>query len=54
MGQQRGVIGSPHIFIGDDGFFCPTLDIQHVDGELRIRLDRHAFDAFSAKALGVR
>src|SRR6266540_7410047 len=31
-GQQRGVIGSPHFFVGDQGFFCPSLDISRVDG----------------------
>lgn len=28
-GKQRGVIGSPHFFLGEDeGYFCPTLDIS--------------------------
>ena len=26
-GQQRGVLGSPHFFCGDNDVFCPTLDI---------------------------
>ena len=26
-GQQRGVLGSPHFFCGDDDTFCPSLDI---------------------------
>jgi len=26
-GQQRGVLGSPHFFCGDDDVFCPSLDI---------------------------
>ena len=45
-GRQRGVVGSPHFFVGDDGFFCPTLDISRVDGELRIVFDIDVFDAF--------
>ena len=27
-GQHRGVIGSPHFFVGDTSFFCPSLDIR--------------------------
>jgi len=26
-GRRRGVLGSPHFFCGDDGVFCPSLDI---------------------------
>ena len=26
-GQARGVQGSPHFFVGNDGFFCPALDL---------------------------
>ncbi len=26
-GQRRGVLGSPHFFCGDEGAFCPSLDI---------------------------
>ena len=43
---QRGVVGSPHFFVGDAGFFCPSLDISRVDGELRIVFDIDVFDAF--------
>lgn len=50
-GRRRGVIGSPHFMLGDDGFFCPALDITRVDGHLRIRPDRAAFDSFVARAL---
>ncbi|RPI04442.1 MAG: disulfide bond formation protein DsbA, partial [Actinobacteria bacterium] len=34
-GQTRGVIGSPHFFIGGDSYFCPTLHIEHHHGHLR-------------------
>jgi hypothetical protein len=48
-GKRRGVIGSPHFFTADGGFFCPTLDISRVDdGHLRIHADIDAFDAFVA------
>lgn len=47
-GQARGVIGSPHFFIGGTGAFCPVLDIRRVDGHLRIRSDPTALDSFLA------
>jgi predicted DsbA family dithiol-disulfide isomerase len=45
-GRRRGVVGSPHFFVGDEGFFCPALDISRVDGELRVAFDIDVFDAF--------
>jgi predicted DsbA family dithiol-disulfide isomerase len=45
-GQQRGVIGSPHFFVGDDNYFCPTLHIEHHDGCLRITNDPAVFEDF--------
>ena len=50
-GQRRGVIGSPHFFIGREGFFCPTLDIVRVNGELQITDDGPAFERFVDRAL---
>jgi predicted DsbA family dithiol-disulfide isomerase len=48
-GVERGVIGSPHFFTPDGGFFCPSLDVHRkADGHLRIELDRDAFDRFIA------
>jgi hypothetical protein len=38
-GQRRGVIGSPHFFVGSSGYFCPALDITRVGGKLQIRPD---------------
>jgi predicted DsbA family dithiol-disulfide isomerase len=48
-GQRRGVEGSPYFFAKGEGFFCPSLDIQHVDGDLRVQYD----DAELARFLGV-
>ena len=45
-GERRGVIGSPHFFVGDDAFFCPTLNITRVGGHLHVDFDRDAFGAF--------
>lgn len=36
-GRARGVVGSPHFIVGSEHWFCPTLDIQRVDGRLRIQ-----------------
>ena len=43
-GRQRDVIGSPHFFIGEASYFCPTLDISHDNGHLRITGDPAKFD----------
>jgi len=47
-GERRGVVGSPHFFVGDHAFFCPTLNITRVDGHLQIDFDRDAFTEFVA------
>lgn len=47
-GRRRGVKGSPHFFVDDRGFFCPTLDIRRIDGHLQVELDREAFARFVA------
>ena len=45
-GKARGAVGSPHFFIGDKGFFCPTLSIEHDDNGFRISVDERAVQAF--------
>jgi predicted DsbA family dithiol-disulfide isomerase len=51
-GTRRGVVGSPHFFTPNGEFFCPSLDIENVDGELVIAFDRDGFDRFIDAALG--
>ena len=51
-GRERGVIGSPHFFAGDEGFFCPALEIDRIDGHLRIREDEAGFARFLASCVG--
>jgi predicted DsbA family dithiol-disulfide isomerase len=51
-GKRRGVEGSPHYFVGDEGFFCPVLDIKKVDGHLRVKVDDEQFTRFLERALG--
>ncbi len=53
-GHARGVVGSPHFFVGDADFFCPTLDIARTDGRLEISFDTEGFVAFIRKTLGRR
>jgi len=49
LGLWRGVTGSPYFFTPDGrGFFCPSLDIEHVDGRLGISFDAEGFDRFVA------
>jgi predicted DsbA family dithiol-disulfide isomerase len=45
-GRARGVIGSPHFFVDGEGFFCPTLAIERVEGQLSISFDADGFDEF--------
>lgn len=40
-GKERGVRGSPHFFVGDLDWFCPTLSVRHDNG---------AFDVHDAEA----
>lgn len=47
-GRARGVIGSPHFFTPGGDFFCPALDVTHVDGRLHITADPQGFDRFLA------
>lgn len=50
LGRRRGVQGSPHFFVGDDGFFCPALDLGHDDaGHLTARFDRDQLADFFAR-----
>jgi predicted DsbA family dithiol-disulfide isomerase len=51
-GKARGVIGSPHFVTSAGGFFCPALDIERVDGHLRISTDEVGFEAFIVSCLG--
>jgi predicted DsbA family dithiol-disulfide isomerase len=51
-GVERGVIGSPHFFTLDGGFFCPSLDVSRNEhGQLQVVPDAAAFDAFVASCL---
>jgi predicted DsbA family dithiol-disulfide isomerase len=50
LGQARGVKGSPHFFVGTDGFFCPALDLGHdIDGHLTARFDAGMLAEFFAR-----
>lgn len=50
-GERRGVIGSPHFFGASGNWFCPTLTITHLDGELRMADNREGLDRFAAACL---
>lgn len=51
-GRQRGVIGSPHFFIGEEPFFCPALDIERQGDHLHITVDHAAVEQFLERAFG--
>jgi predicted DsbA family dithiol-disulfide isomerase len=52
-GRARGVIGSPHFFIGDNDYFCPTLAITRTDEGLHIAGDPATFDALLEAAFSM-
>jgi predicted DsbA family dithiol-disulfide isomerase len=51
-GKARGVNGSPHFFVGDRGWFCPTLAITHEGERFEIQIADEAMRDFYAAALG--
>ena len=51
-GCARGVIGSPHFFVGGEDFFCPTLELERVDGHLTVTFDAEGFDEFIGRCFG--
>ena len=49
-GNDRGVKGSPHFFVGDRDWFCPSLDIDHRDDRFHIAVAEPAMREFHAAA----
>lgn len=49
-GGHRGVVGSPHFFVGGEGWFCPVLEISHDGGGLRVTESAAALDSLLARA----
>jgi predicted DsbA family dithiol-disulfide isomerase len=49
-GGDRGVVGSPHFFVGGEGWFCPGLDISHDELGFRIVADDRALDTLIERA----
>jgi len=51
-GKARGVQGSPHFFVGDKGWFCPSLAINHDGDRFDINIGGESMREFYAAALG--
>jgi predicted DsbA family dithiol-disulfide isomerase len=47
--KRRGVRGSPEFFVNGRGWYCPSLNIDNVDGELRIEPDVESAEALLAE-----
>jgi predicted DsbA family dithiol-disulfide isomerase len=45
-GQERGVIGSPHFFLGDRDWFSPSVHVSHSAGGYQVRYEPTELDAF--------
>jgi len=52
QGRARGVVGSPHFFVDGEGFFCPNLQIERVEGQLFVAVDRAGLADFLARCFG--
>jgi predicted DsbA family dithiol-disulfide isomerase len=53
-GQGRGVIGSPHFFVGRETYFCPSLDIRRDDaGHLSIAVDEKRLRRFMDRCFAI-
>jgi 2-hydroxychromene-2-carboxylate isomerase len=52
-GVHRGVVGSPHFFSPDGGYFCPSLDVSRDDaGHLHVTVDQDLLSSFLDDVLG--
>ena len=51
-GQRRGVQGSPHFFVGDRGWFCPSLKVGHEGARFDIDVAGETLREFYSAALG--
>ena len=49
-GKTRAVQGSPHFFVGDQGWFCPSLDISHDGTRFDIEIAKETLRDFYAAA----
>ena len=52
QGQARGVRGSPHFFVGERDWFCPSLVIHHDDDGFDVNVDDEELRSFYATAFG--
>jgi predicted DsbA family dithiol-disulfide isomerase len=50
-GRASNVRGSPHFFVGDRDWFCPSLRIRHEGSAFDVSIDRAALDEFYANAI---
>jgi predicted DsbA family dithiol-disulfide isomerase len=52
-GRIRGVRGSPHFFVGDADWFCPSLDISRVDDHYEVAVAAARVAEFYDSAFGL-
>ncbi len=53
-GKRRGVVGSPYFIVDGNGYFCPSLDIEHADAGFSVRFDAEDFEALVQRSFGPR
>jgi predicted DsbA family dithiol-disulfide isomerase len=49
-GKARAVKGSPHFFVGDHGWFCPSLEIHHENDSFDVSVNGESMADFYAAA----
>ena len=50
LGRRRAVRGSPHFFVGDRDWFCPSLAISHKDDKFDVEIAEASKQDFYAAA----
>ena len=51
-GQRRGVVGSPYFFVDGQGYFCPSLDIEHTEDGFTVVFKPAEFEDLAMRAFG--
>lgn len=51
-GKAKGALGSPHFFVGDADWFCPSLVVRHVGDHFDVKIAPDTMQEFYTATLG--
>jgi len=51
-GRERGVVGSPHFFVGGSSYFAPSVDVSEVAGRIVVTRDEEGYDEIIRACFG--